>query len=98
MKRLLNTLYVNQADVYMALDGDNIVLLKGEEEAGPSSAAQSGVHCRFWVYRRQPCVNGVLRGTEYCDYIYDGDRAISRQGHWAEQRQCSAAKKAISCL
>ncbi|WCF09931.1 type I-C CRISPR-associated endonuclease Cas1c [Paenibacillus thiaminolyticus] len=34
MKRLLNTLYVNQPDVYMALDGDNIVLLKGEEKLG----------------------------------------------------------------
>jgi CRISPR-associated protein Cas1 len=31
MKRLLNTLYVNQPDVYLSLDGDNIVLLKEDD-------------------------------------------------------------------
>ncbi|WP_251553916.1 type I-C CRISPR-associated endonuclease Cas1c [Neobacillus muris] len=34
MKRLLNTLYINQPDVYLSLDGDNIVLLKEQEQLG----------------------------------------------------------------
>lgn len=34
MKRLLNTLYVTQPDVYLSLDGDNIVLLKEQEKIG----------------------------------------------------------------
>mgnify|MGYP001322867214 CR=1 FL=1 len=32
MKPLLNTLYITQPDVYLSLDGDNIVLLKEEEK------------------------------------------------------------------
>ncbi|REK71307.1 type I-C CRISPR-associated endonuclease Cas1c [Paenibacillus paeoniae] len=32
MKKLLNTLYVTQPDVYLSLDGDNIVLLKEQEK------------------------------------------------------------------
>ncbi|WP_110926324.1 type I-C CRISPR-associated endonuclease Cas1c [Bacillus massiliglaciei] len=34
MKRLLNTLYITQPDVYLSLDGDNIVLLKEKERLG----------------------------------------------------------------
>lgn len=32
MKKLLNTLFVTQPDVYLSLDGDNIVLLKQQEK------------------------------------------------------------------
>lgn len=34
MKNLLNTLYVTQSDVYLSLDGDNVVLLKEQERLG----------------------------------------------------------------
>lgn len=34
MKKLLNTLYVTQPDVYLSLDGDNIVLVKEQEKLG----------------------------------------------------------------
>lgn len=34
MKKLLNTLFINQPDVYLSLDGDNIVLLKDQEKIG----------------------------------------------------------------
>lgn len=34
MKKLLNTLYITQPDVYLSLDGDNIVLLKDQEKLG----------------------------------------------------------------
>ncbi|GIO27363.1 type I-C CRISPR-associated endonuclease Cas1c [Ornithinibacillus bavariensis] len=34
MKKLLNTLFVTQSDVYLSLDGDNIVLLKDQEQLG----------------------------------------------------------------
>lgn len=34
MKRLLNTLFVTQPNVYLSLDGDNVVLLKEEEKLG----------------------------------------------------------------
>ncbi|MBL5769049.1 type I-C CRISPR-associated endonuclease Cas1c [Heyndrickxia sporothermodurans] len=34
MKKLLNTLFINQPDVYLALDGDNIILLKDDEKLG----------------------------------------------------------------
>lgn len=34
MRKLLNTLFVTQPDVYLSLDGDNIVLLKKDERLG----------------------------------------------------------------
>lgn len=34
MKKLLNTLYINSPDGYLALDGENIVLIDGEKEIG----------------------------------------------------------------
>jgi CRISPR-associated protein Cas1 len=34
MKKLLNTLFITQSDVYLSLDGDNIVLLKEQEKLG----------------------------------------------------------------
>lgn len=34
MKKLLNTLYVTQPDMYLSLDGDNIVLIKEKEKIG----------------------------------------------------------------
>jgi CRISPR-associated protein Cas1 len=34
MKRLLNTLFITQPDVYLSLDGDNIVLIKEQEQLG----------------------------------------------------------------
>src|SRR5690625_64696 len=34
MRKLLNTLFITQPDVYLSLDGDNIVLLKGKENLG----------------------------------------------------------------
>jgi len=34
MKKLLNTLYITQPDVYLSLDGDNIVVLKDDERLG----------------------------------------------------------------
>ena len=34
MKKLLNTLYITSEDVYLALDGENIVVLKEEKTIG----------------------------------------------------------------
>src|SRR5690625_2589710 len=34
MRKLLNTLFVNQTDVYLSLDGGNVVLLKDKERLG----------------------------------------------------------------
>ncbi len=34
MKKLLNTLFITQADVYLSLDGDNIVIIKEQEKLG----------------------------------------------------------------
>lgn len=34
MRKLLNTLYVTSPDTYLSLDGENIVILKGDAEAG----------------------------------------------------------------
>ena len=38
MKKLLNTLFITQPDVYLSLDGDNIVLLKEKEKIGSAAS------------------------------------------------------------
>ncbi|MBM4763093.1 type I-C CRISPR-associated endonuclease Cas1c [Bacillus sp. B15-48] len=34
MKKLLNTVFITQSDVYLALDGDNVVILKDQDRLG----------------------------------------------------------------
>ena len=34
MKKLLNTLYVTSENSYLALDGENVVVLDGQKEVG----------------------------------------------------------------
>lgn len=98
MKRLLNTLYVNQPDVYMALDGDNIVLLKGEEKLGRLPLHNLEAIVAFGYTGASPALMGYCADRNIAITFYDGDRQISGQGHWTEQRKCSAAEKAIPCL
>lgn len=34
MRKLLNTLFITQPDVYLSLEGENVVLLKDQEKLG----------------------------------------------------------------
>ena len=44
MKRLLNTLYIMSEDVYLTLDGENVVAKCGEKDYGTLSSAHIAKH------------------------------------------------------
>lgn len=66
MKRLLNTLYITQPDVYLALDGDNILLLKEQEKLG-----------RFPLHNLESIVSFGYTGASPALMGYCADRDIS---------------------
>ena len=49
MKKLLNTLYVTSENSYLALDGENIVVLERNDRGGTPAFAQFRRHCFLWV-------------------------------------------------
>jgi len=75
MKKLLNTLYVTTPDVYLSLDGENIVLLQEQSELGrvPLHNLERGIglcfltqHGRFLSRISGPVSGNVLlRETQY---------------------------------
>ncbi len=65
MKKLLNTLYVTSENSYLALDGENVVVLEDKEEIGQTAAAQSGRNCFFWIPGNQSGSDGSMCGEEY---------------------------------
>ena len=68
MRRLLNTLYVTSEDSYLALDGENIVVLTGEQEAGrlPLHTLESVIS--FGYRGTSPALMGACaeRGISLC--------------------------------
>ncbi|CAG7629195.1 CRISPR-associated endonuclease Cas1 [Paenibacillus solanacearum] len=66
MRHLLNTLYVTQQDVYLSLDGDNIVLIKDQEKIG-----------RFPLHNLESIVSFGYTGASPALMGYCAERNIS---------------------
>ncbi|PLR84878.1 type I-C CRISPR-associated endonuclease Cas1c [Bacillus sp. V33-4] len=66
MKKLLNTLFITQPDVYLSLDGDNIVLLKEQEKLG-----------RLPLHNLESIVTFGYTGASPALMGYCADRSIS---------------------
>lgn len=49
MKKLLNTLYVLSADAYLSVDGENVVVNKGDAVAGRFPAPHAAIHRILWI-------------------------------------------------
>ena len=79
MKKLLNTLYVTTPDVYLSLDGENIVLLQEQSELGrvPLHNLESVV-C-FGYRGASPALMGACaeRGIGLC-FLTQHGRFLSR--------------------
>ncbi|GJM84069.1 hypothetical protein HMSSN139_65650 [Paenibacillus sp. HMSSN-139] len=60
MRKLLNTLYVTQPDTYLALDGDNVLLLKDDEKLGRLPLHNLESIVSFGYTGASPGVNGLL--------------------------------------
>ncbi|MEC0036463.1 type I-C CRISPR-associated endonuclease Cas1c [Bacillus cereus] len=66
MKKLLNTLFITQPDVYLSLDGDNIILLKEKEKIG-----------RLPLHNLESIVSFGYTGTSPALMGYCADKNIS---------------------
>lgn len=79
MKRLLNTLYVTSEDSYLALDGENIVVFAGEQEAGrlPLHTLESVIS--FGYRGTSPALMGACaeRGIALC-YLTPQGKFLAR--------------------
>ena len=88
MKKLLNTLYVASDNGYLALDGENVVLLEGDREAG-----------RLPLHNLEGIVSFGYRGTSPALMGACMDRNISLcyltpQGRFlASVRRCQRGRK-----
>ena len=96
MRKLLNTLYVMSEDVYLALDGENIVILRDEETVGrfPLHTLENIVS--FSYKGASPYLMGACaeKGIDLSFYSPRG-RFLARASG-AVIWQCTASKRAIS--
>lgn len=81
MRRLLNTLYVTSEDSYLALDGENIVVLTGEQEAGrlPLHTLESVIS--FGYRGTSPALMGAWIEI-YCQNSLKTDRLTDGTHDW----------------
>ena len=87
MRHLLNTLFVNSEDIYLSLDGENVVASRGKQEMA---------RYRLLLLRRrlsgadgglcpEGCVSGVLHAPG----------TVSRPGIRGILRECAAAADTV---
>ena len=92
MRHLLNTLFVNSEDIYLSLDGENVVANRGRQEVAPPHS----LRYRLLLLRRrlsgadgglcpEGCVSGVLHAPG----------TVSRPGIRGILRECAAAADTV---
>lgn len=79
MRRLLNTLYVMTEDAYLSLDGENIVIKKGDDELGRFPLHTLEGVISFSYYGSSPALMGacVQRGIDLC-FMKSNGRFLAR--------------------
>lgn len=86
MKQLLNTLFVTSEDIYLSLDGENVVANRSGTAVAryPLHTLQSIVS--FGLFRRFACPDGRVRSPEYRACLLPAKRPFSgagfRHGAW----------------
>ena len=74
MKKLLNTLYITTPDKYLALDGENIVVLQGDQELAryPMHGLEAVITCGYTG--ASPALMGACakRGISICFMTHYG--------------------------
>jgi len=79
MKRLLNTLYITNPDAYLSLDGENIVILQGDETLGRVPLLNISGVVSFGYRGASPALMGACaeRGVDLC-FLTPHGRFLSR--------------------
>ena len=60
MKQMLNTLFVTSEDLYLSLDGENVVANRGQRSRRAVSAAHAVRNSLLFLCRRLPRIDGSL--------------------------------------
>lgn len=79
MKKLLNTLYVTSADSYLALDGENVVILEKKNELGRLPLHNLEAIISFGYRGTSPALMGACaeRNVSLC-YVTPQGRFLAR--------------------
>ena len=85
MRHLLNTLFVNSEDIYLSLDGENVVASRGKQEMARYPLLRRRLSGADGGLCPEGCVSGVLHtpGT------------VSRPGIRGILRECAAAADTV---
>lgn len=98
MKHLGNVLYITTPEVFLTLDGENIVVKK-EDEQGANVSTRLPLHnldhiiCFTWQ-GASPALMGVRR-TKYRADLSHAKRKVSRTGHGSGEGECPAEEETI---
>ena len=87
MKKLLNTLYVTSENSYLALDGENVVVLDGQKEVGRLPLHNLEGIVSFGYRGNQSGPDGSMCGSEHFFVLSDASGKISGQNFRKNQRE-----------
>ena len=90
MKQLLNTLFVTSEDVYLSLDGENVVANREGE-----AVARYPLHCDLFLFRRVAHTDGGLCSAgDWIGVLY-AQRAVFGSGLRSGAGKCPAPQDAV---
>ena len=94
MRHLLNTLFVNGEDIYLSLDGENVVASRGKQEmARYPLHILSGIVSFSYAGASPALMGPVSRGM--CLWRSARPGAVSRPGIRGILRECTAAADTV---
>lgn len=84
---------VHQSDVYLSLDGSNVVLLKEQEAIGRLPLHNLESIVTFGYTGASPALMGYCAERNISIAFFYNERQISCKGNWQKQRECRVEKK-----
>ena len=88
MKHLLNTLFVTTEDIYLSLDGENVVANQDRKELARYPLHTLEGIVSFSYSGASPALMGGLRGTKRFPGLLHATGALPGQNHWEKHREC----------
>ena len=95
MKHLLNTLFVTSEDIYLSLDGENVVASRGKQEAARYPLHTLAGIVSFSYAGASPALVGACAKREISLAFCTPRGRFLARGHRGELGQCRAAPHPI---
>ncbi|WP_442955372.1 CRISPR-associated endonuclease Cas1 [Parablautia sp. Marseille-Q6255] len=95
MKKLLNTLYVTSESSYLALDGENIVVLEGTAEAGRLPLHNLEGIVSFGYRGDKPCTDGGVCRAQHLFVLYNAAGKIFSESKRKDKGKCRIKTAAV---